>query len=131
MKKLTVLIADDSRAFRELEGGYLSRLGFHTLFAEDGAEALRVAQQERPDLILLDIQMPVMDGVQVLSVLKQDNRTSHIPIIVVTTINEPDNVQRLLEAGALRVLSKPIRGTDLKQTIEPLLADLIKAKAEV
>jgi CheY-like chemotaxis protein len=117
-----VLIADDSKAFRTLEGDYLTKRGLELLYAEDGMQAAKIALEEAPDVILLDIQMPIMDGVQVLTLLKSQPKTKDIPVIVITTIGR-DNVRLLRRGGAAAVLSKPIRATELWNAIEPFVVD--------
>ncbi|HSI03044.1 MAG: PleD family two-component system response regulator [Myxococcota bacterium] len=118
----TVLIADDSPAFRQLEGEYLTKRGLALLYAEDGLQAAKIALEARPDLILLDIQMPVMDGVQALALLKSQPTTKDIPVIVITTLGHP-NVTILKRAGAADVLCKPVRATELWNAIEPFVTE--------
>lgn len=116
-----ILIADDSRTFRQVEEELLKRKG-HTLFqAENGAQAVQVAVRELPDLILLDLQMPVMDGAKALALLKSNDKTRSIPVIMVTTIGEEAQRGHLLAAGADRVLVKPINGPDFLGAIRELL----------
>lgn len=119
-----ILVADDSPAFRKLEGEYLAKRGFELLYAENGAEAMRLALEHLPDLILLDVQMPVMDGVQVLAFLKKEPRTKDIPVVVVTTLGRDKNADVLRQAGAAGVLCKPIRAAELWSTVEPYLGDV-------
>jgi CheY-like chemotaxis protein len=118
-----ILIADDSRTFRHVEEELLKRKG-HTLFqAENGAQAVQVAVRETPDLILLDLQMPVMDGAKALSLLKSNEKTRGIPVIMVTTLGADAQRGQLLAAGAERVLVKPIQGPDLLGAIREILGD--------
>ncbi len=118
----TVLIADDSPAFRKLEGDYLAKRGLALLYAEDGLQAAKIALESQPDVILLDIQMPVMDGVQVLALLKSQPTTKNIPVVVITTLGQ-DNVGILKRAGAAEVLSKPVRATEIWNAIEPFVVE--------
>jgi CheY-like chemotaxis protein len=118
MKK--VLVADDSKAFRALEEAFLTQRGYHVLQARDGAETLRLAFTESPDVILLDIQMPVMDGVSVLSTLKANPQTSGIPVIVISTIGRDKDRDILLRGGADGFIAKPINGLELLSTVERL-----------
>jgi len=109
----TILIADDSDVFRSFEAKLLENRGFRVLHATDGAEAIKIAIAERPDLMLLDIQMPIVDGVQVLSTLKKNPETKDIKIIVVTTIGRQPDRELLLQGGAQDVIPKPVDGADL------------------
>ena len=112
-----ILIADDSRTFRQLETELLVRRGYTLLQAENGAKAIQLATREVPDLILLDLQMPVMDGAKALAVLKGTDKTSAIPVIMVTTLGDEATRRNLLAAGAALVLTKPISGNDLLESI--------------
>jgi CheY-like chemotaxis protein len=117
-----ILIADDSRTFRHLEEELLKRR-YTLLQAENGAQAVQLAAQQSPDLILLDLQMPVMDGSKALTVLKGSPATSAIPVVLVTTIANDEQRAQLLKAGAARFLSKPINGADLLSTVRDLIGD--------
>lgn len=117
----TILIADDSKVFRSLEAALLTQRGYTVLQAGDGAEAVRTAVERHPDLILLDVQMPIMDGVSVLSTLKNNPDTQAIPIIVITTIGREKDREILLRGGADDFLSKPINGQDLIIKVHKLL----------
>jgi len=118
-----ILIADDSAVFRELEAQLLERRGYDVVHAADGIETLRRAVDDNPDLILLDIQMPVMDGVQVLATLKKQDETRDIPVIIVTTIGRDEDRDILLRGGANAFISKPIDGSDLLRQVKELLGD--------
>lgn len=117
----TVLIADDSKAFRALEEAFLAPRGYRVLQAGDGAEAVRLALAEKPDIILLDIQMPVMDGVAVLTTLKANAATRDIPVIVITTIGREKDRDILLRGGADDFIAKPISGLELVAKVERLI----------
>lgn len=120
-----ILIADDAEVFRRLEEGLLKAHGYAFLHAKDGAEAVRLAIQEQPDLILLDVQMPVMDGVQALQVLKKDARTQHIPVVVVTTIGRSHDQELMQRGGADAFLTKPVHGPELVKTVKQLLGEAL------
>jgi CheY-like chemotaxis protein len=117
-----ILIADDSRTFRQLEEELLKRR-YTLLQAENGAQAIQLAVQELPDIILLDLQMPVMDGAKVLALLKSNQATSAIPVVLITTIANNEQVEQLLKAGAARFVAKPIQGPDLLGAIRDLIGD--------
>ena len=118
----TVLIADDSAVFRKMEGEYLQKRGLALLYAEDGLQAAKMALESQPDVILLDIQMPMMDGVQVLALLKSQPTTKNIPVIVITTLGH-ENIAILKRSGAAEVLRKPVRATEIWNAIEPFVVD--------
>jgi len=117
----TVLIADDSKVFRALEEAFLSQRGYRCLHAEDGAAALKLALEAKPDLILLDVQMPVMDGVQTLTALKSNEATKDIPVIIITTIGRDSDQTLLRRGGADEVISKPINGHTLVRKVTELI----------
>jgi DNA-binding response OmpR family regulator len=96
-----ILLAEDDRFLRKSAGAMLRRQGFIVMAAEDGEEALRLARTESPDLILLDVIMPKMQGFDVLRALKSDPHTSPIPVIILSNLaQEPDSVAAH-EMGAL------------------------------
>lgn len=121
-----ILIADDAEVFRHLEEGLLKIYGYAFVHAKDGAQAVKLAVEEAPDVILLDVQMPVMDGVQALSFLKRDERTKHIPVCVVTTIGRQKDEEILKKGGADAFLTKPVHGPTLVSTVRRLLGELPK-----
>ncbi len=103
----TVLIVDDNKANRELLERRLRRDGLDVLTAADGAEALQVVAQMSVDVVLLDIMMPVMNGYETLERLKSDEQTRHVPVIMLTSLDEPESITRCIEAGAEDHLPKP------------------------
>ena len=100
-----ILLVDDMRSFLDLEATFLSRAECQLLTASTGLEAIRVARAEKPDLVVLDIEMPEMNGIQACRILKSDAVTSHIPVIVLTSMQMEDEARR---AGANHFLRKPI-----------------------
>ena len=118
-----ILIADDSRTFRAVEEELLKRKGYTLLLAENGAQAVQLAVRELPDVILMDLQMPVMDGAKALAVLQSNEKTAAVPVVMVTTVSEDAQRDQLLAAGAKRVLFKPISGPDLLGAIREMLGE--------
>jgi serine/threonine-protein kinase len=114
-------IADDAEVFRRIEEEILRPFGYHFFHAKDGAQAVKLAMEERPDLILLDVQMPVMDGIQVFSLLKKTPDTKAIPIVVVTTIGRAHDEDLVRRGGADAFLTKPVKPQLLIQTVRSLL----------
>jgi len=120
--KKKVLIADDSPvALASLEK-ILSPVLFQTIRATNGKEALDRAVCELPDLILLDVMMPELNGFEVARTLKEDSRTHSIPIIMVTALSDPENEQTGREAGAEEYLAKPVRPQELIARANSLIA---------
>jgi CheY-like chemotaxis protein len=116
-----VLVIDDEPDVRWLLRLSLERAGHEVLLAEDGLRGVAMAQRQRPDAIVLDLMMPVMDGYGVLDVLRKDDRTSNVPIVMLTAKALDDDRRRCEEAGATRFLTKPFEPLDLAATIEGLL----------
>lgn len=103
----TVLVVDDNRQNRDLLERRLKRDGFAVLTAADGAEALAVTRTQPVDVVLLDIMMPVMDGYETLERLKADPELRHLPVIMLTSLDEPESITRCIERGAEDHLPKP------------------------
>lgn len=96
-----ILLAEDDRFLRKSAGAMLRRQGFSVLAAEDGEEALRLARTESPDLILLDVIMPKMQGFEVLKTLKSDPKTSSIPVIILSNLGQETDSIAARELGAM------------------------------
>ncbi|HZW95095.1 MAG TPA: response regulator [Candidatus Eremiobacteraceae bacterium] len=96
-----ILLAEDDRFLRKSAGAMLHRQGFIVMAAEDGEEALRLARTENPDLILLDLIMPKMQGFDVLRALKSDPHTSPIPVIILSNLGQELDSVAAREMGAL------------------------------
>ena len=120
-KSATILIADDNPTNLDIFETRLATHGYSILTARDGAEALTIAKSERPDLILLDIMMPKMDGIEVCRRLKQDPEQSFTPIILVTAKADAKDVVTGLEAGAEEYLTKPVDQTALVARVRSML----------
>ena len=101
-----ILLAEDDRFLRRAEEAALKRAGFVVLAAADGEEALRMAIAEKPDLVLLDLIMPKLQGFEVLKALKADPATAAIPVVVLSNLGQEGDVQRALEGGAVAYLVK-------------------------
>ena len=96
-----ILLAEDDRFLRKSAGAMLLRQGFIVMTAENGEEALRLARTENPDLILLDVIMPKMQGFDVLRALKSDPHTSTIPVIILSNLGQESDSVAAREMGAL------------------------------
>jgi CheY-like chemotaxis protein len=118
----TILIADDHDDNRELLRILLSGAGYNVLEARDGYECLALARDNPPDLIVIDLSMPVLDGWEVFQELKTDQRTRTIPCIAVTAHAEL-NRDKALETGFSAYVSKPFSSETLLKTIATVLAN--------
>ncbi len=116
-----ILIVDDEALNIKLLDAQLSSKGYQTLSADNGRDAVEIVRNGKPDLILLDIMMPGMDGYEVTSLLKSDPSISEIPVILVTALTGEDNKQKGLEAGADEFINKPINYPELEARIISLL----------
>ena len=120
-KPAIVLIVDDQARNVKLLETLLHADGYATVCAGNGNEALELAVTARPDLILLDVMMPDMDGFETVARLKADPRTKPVPVIMVTALDDRESKLRALEAGAEEFLSKPIDHADLRVRVCNLL----------
>ena len=114
MKK--ILIVDDDMINRKLLNVLLKKNGYNTIEAENGMEALNIIKNEPIDMVLLDIIMPVMDGIDLLKILKADDEYKNIPVAILTT--DDTRKTEALKLGACNVLIKPIKEPELIQTME-------------
>ncbi len=119
------LVVDDSVVNRRLLRQLLGRLGLRAVEAEDGARALSVlrAADESVDVVLLDVVMPELDGYETLAAIKADEALRHLPVIMVSGVDELDSVVRCIELGATDYLTKPINPAILAARIRASLAD--------
>jgi len=109
----TILIADDDPNIVDLLFGYLQRSGFAVSTAKDGASALEVIDQVKPDLILLDVMMPKLDGFEICRQLKTNEATKNVPIIFITALADIGNKVKGLELGAIDYITKPLQLEEL------------------
>ena len=116
MKKL-ILIADDDAMHRDLLTDVLQAEGYATLMAENGQRAIELARSAMPCLILMDVQMPVLDGLSAIKVLKAAPDTRSIPAIAITAQAMREDRARMLEAGFDGYLSKPISIKELRTEV--------------
>ncbi len=120
-KQAVILVVDDNRENLELLQAYLEDLDCRTIPAYDGPEALEIVKTDKPDLILLDIMMPKMSGFEVCRRVKNDSATSHIPIIMVTALNEYGDMQRGVDCGTDDFVSKPVNKIELLTRVRTML----------
>ncbi len=117
----TILLAEDNPANAQTISDYLKTCGYQMMTASNGAEALQRMDSCIPSLILMDIQMPVMDGLETIKHIRENVAYQHLPVIALTALAMPGDRERCLEAGADDYLSKPVRLRKLHNVIERLL----------
>lgn len=116
-----VLVVDDEPVIRELEAGVLGELGHQVIQASNGEEALRLIGEDPPDLVLLDIMMPGLTGIEVCRQLREDKRTRTIPVIVVSGVDAKKALEESIIAGADDFLAKPIDSLELMVRVRSML----------
>lgn len=117
LEGISVLVVDDVETNRNLLGRRLKRQGYSVAVAGDGVEALESIRSQPFDLVLLDIMMPQMNGYEVLEILKADSALRHIPVIMISAVDEIDSVVKCIELGAEDYLPKPFNPVLLKARI--------------
>lgn len=117
----TILVAEDQPHIRALIQYKLRNSGYQVVAVEDGEAALRQAQEIKPDLILLDVMMPLMTGFEVLAALKQIEETKQIPVLLVTAQSSEEEVLKGLEMGADDYVTKPFSPNELAARVKTVL----------
>ncbi|UTW44366.1 Hpt domain-containing protein [bacterium SCSIO 12696] len=117
-----VMVVDDSVTVRKVTSRFLEREGFNVLTAKDGADAMLLLREHDPDVMLLDIEMPRMDGFEVASRVRSMGRFADLPIIMITSRTGDKHRERALSLGVNHYLGKPYREEDLRDAIDELLA---------
>jgi DNA-binding response OmpR family regulator len=116
-----VLAADDDEDILELIVFRLEHSGYTVLQARDGAEALELAQTSRPDLAVLDVMMPKMDGYELTRRLREHEATSRMPIILLTARTQEADIQRGFDAGVDDYIRKPFSPQELRSRVQAIL----------
>jgi len=124
MSRKRILLVDDAKTSIMMEQMILSRGTYDFLTAQDGLEAVDMAVRERPDLILMDIMMPKMDGLEACRQLKERDETKEIPIIMVTTRGEAESVEKGFKSGCCDYVAKPINSNELLSKVRKHLGEL-------
>ena len=124
MSRKRILLVDDAKTSIMMEQMILSRGTYEFLTAQDGLEAVDMAVRELPDLILMDIMMPKMDGLEACRQLKERDETREIPIIMVTTRGEAESVEKGFKSGCCDYVAKPINSNELLSKVRKHLGEL-------
>jgi len=117
-----VLVADDNPQNADLLAEYLQASEFEVAIAADGEETLAQVKSFHPDVLLLDIMMPRLSGFEVCKRLKTDPASKNLPILMITALDQPSDVERAVDAGTDDFLTKPIHQTELINRVRALLA---------
>lgn len=121
MSKATILVVDDEEDIRELVALNLDREGYTVLTCETGEQALALARAKEPDLVLLDLMLPGIDGLEVCKRLKADPSRQHVPVVMLTAKGEESDIVAGLELGADDYVTKPFSGKVLVARVRRLL----------
>jgi DNA-binding response OmpR family regulator len=123
MSKKRILLVDDEPDFVETVEFFLSGSDYQVFVAKNGKQALEQVKMNKPDLVLLDVMMPEMDGLEACKRLKKDSTTNSIPIIMLTAKGRKEDVVDAIAAGADSYVVKPFNLSDLVERIEEILDD--------
>lgn len=115
-----VLVVDDSPVIRRVMSVTFEKNGFEVELAEDGQEALDILEDVDVDVVFADINMPVMDGISMLKVIRQTAEWSHLPVVMLTGVGEEKDREAAMTAGANAILTKPSSSGEIIATIESL-----------
>ncbi|NJC88892.1 MAG: response regulator [Desulfuromonas sp.] len=126
--KAKILLIDDHRTVLRLLEAILKLKGYELLYAENGQLGMAMARQEQPDLILLDVMMPEIDGFKVCQYLKGQPETARIPVVFLTARGAEDDLETGRKVGAEGFMTKPFLAREVLDTVERLLADAGKGQ---
>jgi two-component system, OmpR family, alkaline phosphatase synthesis response regulator PhoP len=129
-KNITVLIIEDEKDVRRILEYALKSDGFNVYSADNGQAGLKIAMEKKPDVILLDWVMPKMNGLKVLSKIRQDERTKDIIVVMLTAKNMMDDVEAALANGADDYIPKPFEGAELGPRIMSIVEVLREQKGD-
>ena len=117
-----VLLAEDSDINITMFTSFLTVYGYRYILAKDGQEAINLVKLQRPDLVLMDIQMPKINGLEAIAQIRQDPDFNNIPIIALTALTMTGDRERCLQAGADEYIAKPVKLKQLAEQIQDLLS---------
>jgi chemosensory pili system protein ChpA (sensor histidine kinase/response regulator) len=120
-ERKTIMVVDDSITIRKVTERMLSRYGIDVILAKDGVDATNQLQERMPDLMLLDIEMPRMDGFEVASFVRNDDRLKNLPIIMITSRTGSKHKDKAMAIGVNKYLGKPFQEDDLVGNINEIL----------
>jgi two-component system chemotaxis response regulator CheY len=121
---MKIMVVDDCKTTRKLLGHYLKSRGYQVVFAENGLDAMEKLGREAVNMIMTDLNMPYMDGMELIKTLRSDSTWSEIPILMVTTENDGMEKERALELGANGYIVKPVSGEVIAHNIKLILKQM-------
>lgn len=120
---IRVLLAEDDRDIRAVARLALKRAGFEVVAVSSGEEVITHACQSPPDVVVLDWLLPGMDGLEVMAALRADARTAGIPVMFLSARTHPDEIRRVMDAGAIGCLKKPFNALTLGDDVKRVLSE--------
>jgi two-component system chemotaxis response regulator CheY len=127
---MKILIVDDCQTTRKLLGHYLKTRGYSVVFAENGLDALEKLGTDPVNLIMTDLNMPYMDGMELIKTLRSDPAWSEIPILMVTTENDEEEREKAFSSGANGYMVKPVTGDAIAQNIKAIIKQMFAQGGE-
>ena len=121
-KNKKILVVDDSLMIRRIVGMILKEFDYEVLSAENGLIGCEMAKANLPDLIIMDVTMPVMNGIEAAAKIKADAETAHIPVLIFTSLGSEHDIQAAQKAGVAGFLNKPIAKDELKNAVFAILS---------
>ncbi len=121
---MKILVVDDDKTTRKILGLYLKSKGYEVVFAENGLDAMEQLGQETVNLVMTDLNMPYMDGLELIKTIRAEPRVRHIPILMVTTEADEEERKKAFSAGADGYLVKPVTATMVSDNIKEILAKI-------
>lgn len=119
-----ILVAEDERDIRELIAFTLRFAGFEVLLAANGVEAVELASETDPDLVLMDVRMPRMTGYKACAALKEKEETQHLPVVFLSAKGQESEIQEGMEVGAVDYILKPFAPDDLTDQVNRILEEI-------
>ena len=120
-KKPLILVADDEEDIKSVLEMFLDVAGYDVVSAYDGLDAIEKIKESKPDLVLMDIMMPLIDGIEVVRQMKADDSIKHIPVVMLTAASKSDMVDKAMKAGAHDYIQKPFEPEQVQSLIEKIL----------
>jgi DNA-binding response OmpR family regulator len=124
---MEILVVEDDESIRNLIVSQLQDAGFEVSTAADGLEGLAAIRDRRPDAVLLDINMPRMDGFTVLERLKNDPETSDLPVLMLSAQSSPEDIRRAVQLGANDYIGKPFESRQLLRRVDRMIRKITPA----